>query len=41
MRNLLFFFFILVSYTVIYAGVSRFWHGVTFTKDNTPSTAGF
>jgi len=29
MRNLLLFFGLLVSYTLIYAGLSKFWHGVT------------
>jgi hypothetical protein len=29
MRNLLLFFGLLVSYTLIYSGVSKFWHGVT------------
>lgn len=29
MRNLLVLFGLLVSYTLIYSGVSKFWHGVT------------
>jgi len=29
MRNLLLFFGLLVAYTFIYTGLSKFWHGVT------------
>lgn len=29
MRNLVFFFGLLVAYTLIYTGVSKFWQGVT------------
>lgn len=33
MRYLLIFFGLLLGYTFIYAGVSKFWHGVTAFYD--------
>jgi uncharacterized membrane protein YphA (DoxX/SURF4 family) len=38
MRYLLVFFGLLLGYTFIYAGVSKFWHGVTAYYNPNPDT---
>lgn len=42
MRNFIFFLAMLVGYTFVYAGVSRFWSGVTLSpgSSGTGSTFG-
>jgi hypothetical protein len=38
MRYLFVFFGLLLGYTIWYAGVSQFWHGVTAFYDPNPDT---
>lgn len=40
MRNLLLFFGVLLGYTFIYTGLSKFWHGVTVFPGGSSNSSG-